>query len=227
MVFDPLSAEFVHLRRAERVRRFLHDLWGDDLPPSSDPVSTVLVDAVAADDLFGGEDEVVVQGDGLHYAPLAELVQRSHELRLEALLGPRLLSRLAPRLRPQASWAPAAPHTDLSGGATPYGARPAGAWEFEARTRTLTWDRQAALLVGSDRGAGSAPWDELADRFLHPADRREVEDGLGATLREDHSYEVHVRHRSPGGGFDWIRVSGRRISPPGGAGFRVVGMVSG
>jgi len=53
----------------------LTGLYGDELPFGDDPLLTALVDAIAADDDGGARDGLVVQGDGLTRAALAELVR--------------------------------------------------------------------------------------------------------------------------------------------------------
>ncbi|WP_299953323.1 hypothetical protein [uncultured Modestobacter sp.] len=86
-------------RRPARVRAGLVDLWGDDLPPTGDPVLAVLGDAVALDDQQGIEDGFVVLGERLPIATLAELVRGdgSPADRL-SLLPAALQLRLAPLL---------------------------------------------------------------------------------------------------------------------------------
>lgn len=70
--------------RAAHVRAELVALWGDDLPPTNDPVLSILSDAVAVDDQFGVDGDLVVQGDRLTVAVLAA-----------ALAAPDVATRLA------------------------------------------------------------------------------------------------------------------------------------
>ncbi len=79
--------------RAERVRTELLSLWGDALPPTADPVLSVLSDAVAVDDLHGIDAGLVVQGDRLDLSTLAALV--GDDTARVALLPEALRRRLA------------------------------------------------------------------------------------------------------------------------------------
>jgi len=72
----------------------LTGLYGDELPLGDDPLLTAVVDAIATDDDGGTRDGLVVQGDGLTRAALAELLQAAgpgfDASRLPAGLRPRV-----------------------------------------------------------------------------------------------------------------------------------------
>ncbi|MFB9376644.1 hypothetical protein ACFFKU_04475 [Kineococcus gynurae] len=55
----------------------LEALWGDELPPTADPVRDVLADAIAVDDQAGREGDLVVQGDQLSLTVLVTLLHRA------------------------------------------------------------------------------------------------------------------------------------------------------
>lgn len=86
-------------RRAAQVRADLVALWGDDLPPTNDPVLSILCDAVAVDDQFGIAGGLVVQGDRLSVTALtAVLTAPDVETRLAAL-PPGLRGRVSRALQ--------------------------------------------------------------------------------------------------------------------------------
>jgi len=196
---------------------------------------TVLIDALAFDDVAGREDSVVVQGDGLTYSALAELLHRSARprgdgLRAEGLLPRALLDQIAPHLhrlpqqrtdtpgRYQASGAAGDPATFLD-------ARH-GTWELELTTRVLTWDLESARLIDADTGANSAPWDDHVRQTVHPRDQHVVHDALARTCATGAPYNVRFRTRTSDDDWSWCWASGRRLDPPSGLGARVVGVLA-
>jgi len=222
VTFETVDAEHFRQYRAERVRAFLEEVWGNAMPDSQDPVITVLVDAVAADDLFGAERGLVVQGDGLTYQLLAEVVHRCVGLRPESVLSPRLLAGLRQFLRPLP---PSTPVPDVLGLASPPSAE--GAWELDRDTGVLTWCRETGRLIGADHRGGSAPWDDHVRATVHPGDHQTVHTALEATWTTGRPYEVRFRTRLPDDTWSWRRARGHRLHPPSGTGPRVVGMLSG
>lgn len=60
--------------RVDAVRSALVRLWGNDLPPGSDPLRTLVLDGTAVDDENGRRGGLVVQGDGLSLTALRQLV---------------------------------------------------------------------------------------------------------------------------------------------------------
>ncbi len=85
--------------RARQVVTSLEEMWGDELPPSADPVHTVMTDAVHSDDEHGRDSGLVVQGDGLSLDALVVLL-RAHGSVQERLLAlpPALAQRLVGRV---------------------------------------------------------------------------------------------------------------------------------
>jgi len=84
-------------RRAERaafIRDELVALWGDDMPPTGDPVQSILTDAVAVDDQRGVDAGLVVQGDGLSLRALATALAATDSTARWAALPVGLLSRI-------------------------------------------------------------------------------------------------------------------------------------
>jgi len=168
-VDDHLSHEHRLRRRAENVRTALEALWGDELPDSPDPVTTVLVDAVAVDDQRGSDDGLVVQGDGLSYAELARV--------LADVRSPTTLQRLPPGLRAHlARLLPSASRLlDLrTSGAEALPSEASGAWEYDLSTDTVSWDARAAVVWGLGQRPGAARWSEWLERSVHAEDRRSV-----------------------------------------------------
>lgn len=86
-------------RRAARVVDLLKQMWGDELPPTADPVQSVMTDAVDADDEQGRAGGFVVQGDALTLDVLQQLLHigGSAQDRL-LLLPPDLAQRLVGRI---------------------------------------------------------------------------------------------------------------------------------
>jgi hypothetical protein len=168
-VGDHLSHEHRLRRRAERVRSALEALWGDALPDAPDPVTTVLVDAVAVDDQQGSDDGLVVQGDGLSYVELARA--------LADVRSPSTLLRLPPALRAHlATLLPSASRVvDLrASGAHALPSEASGAWEYDVSTDTVSWDARAAVVWGLGQRAGAASWREWLERSVHVEDRGAV-----------------------------------------------------
>jgi len=168
-VDDHLSSEHRLRRRAEQVRSALEALWGDELPDSPDPVTTVLVDAVAVDDQQGRDDGLVVQGDGLTYAELARV--------LADVRPPAALHRLPPGLRAHLVRLLPAGHrvVDLrASGAEALPSEASGAWEYDVSTDTVSWDARAAVVWGLGQRPGAASWSEWLERSVHADDRTSV-----------------------------------------------------
>ena len=85
--------------RAARVVDVLEVIWGDELPPSPDPVQTVMTDAVHSDDEQGRDDGLVVQGDALTLDVLQQLLRAGGSVQERLLLlPPDLAQRLVGRV---------------------------------------------------------------------------------------------------------------------------------
>ena len=85
--------------RAAHMRADLVALWGDDLPPTNDPVLSILCDAVAVDDQFGVAGGLVVQGDRLDVHTLAAVLTAPDVAARLAALPAGLRERVGRALR--------------------------------------------------------------------------------------------------------------------------------
>ncbi|NAZ83476.1 hypothetical protein GTR02_16795 [Kineococcus sp. R8] len=215
---DPLSREHRLRRRAERVRTTLEALWGDDLPDTPDPVTTVLVDAVAVDDQLGVDDGLVVQGDGLTDAHLARVLAEVRSAATLEQLPPRLRARLAGLLPPPA------PVVDLrSTGGDALPGESSGVWEYDLATGTLCWDARAAAVWGLAGGAGAAPLAEWLRRSVHADDRSALRGVLDAAVATGQPCGARFRVLPPGRAA--VLARGRVLTVPG-AGVRVLGFTA-
>lgn len=194
--------------RAERVRALLADIWGDELPCGRDPVATLLVDAIAADDHHGAVEDLVVQSDGLTLGNLAELVRSSSPGRRTDLVPPELLQRLP-----------------LDGVPT------SGAWEWRVDTGVFAWDACCARLIGYGDEPGGAPLDVVLHQRIHPDDRAAIVEGLHGTATTGRPYRVDFRvvragaARRPLAHVDWLSAKGRLIDFPVDQPPRVIGFI--
>lgn len=74
-----MNVEHHPTRRVEAVREALVRLWGDDMPPGTDPLRTVATDGTVVDDEHGRRSDLVVQGDGLSISALRHLVASTQD----------------------------------------------------------------------------------------------------------------------------------------------------
>lgn len=214
--------------RAERVAALLEALWGDLPPVSPNPQLSALIDAVAGDDEHGRASRLVVHGDELTYARLAQAVLST---------GPRstALANLPPRLLQQLIAAGAIEAT-LSPGMAALPDQHCGAWELEADTGTVSYDATCARLMGVGYAPGQGPFSShvsLSDTAaavsetgpapqvlgeqqeqaeIHPHDLPGVRAALAEALRTGDGYEARFRVRLPDGTWAW-RASRARVLP--------------
>lgn len=209
---DLWDTEHRRRRRAERVRDLLDDIWGDELPCGLDPVATLLVDAIAADDHLGAFDDLVVQSDGLTLGNLAELVRRGAPEGRTDLVPAELLQRLPPEAHSLA-------------------APTSGAWEWRVDTGTFAWDGCCARLIRYGDQPGGAPLHQVLEQRIHPEDRAGIEDGLRGTARTGRPYRADFRvvevgdprrHRPQE---EWLCAKGRLIDFPVDQPPRVIGFI--
>lgn len=216
---DAVSREH-HLRsRAERVRTALAALWGDELPDAPDPVTTVLVDAVAVDDQHGAEQRVVVQGDGLHYESLARVLADVRSGTTLQVIPPELRRRL-PHFAP----APGGPADLRVAAAGTLPGEATGAWEYDAAEGTVAWDARGGALFGLGRHPGVAPLAEWLRRGVHEDDRSAVSGALRSSASTGAPCDVRFRTLSPRTG---AVVACGRVLPSSSGGVRVLGFAAG
>ncbi|WP_432540416.1 hypothetical protein [Kineococcus sp. SYSU DK002] len=215
---DALSREHHLRRRAERVRVVLEALWGDQLPDAPDPVLTVLVDTVAVDDQHGVQDQLVVQGDGLSLQALAAVLADARSSATPALVPPDLRARLA-GLRPAAERV-----VDLRAtGEVALPSEATGAWEYDAREGTVSWDARGGALCGLGDHPGVAALPEWLRRGVHEQDRSLVAAALRSSAATGRPYDVRFRVAPPGRAV--VLARGRVLTGPGG-GVRVLGFAA-
>lgn len=90
----------------------------------------------------------------------------------------------------------------------------AGAWEWEAETRTLRADDAWAALIGHALDEIEPITPDAWAALTHPEDRARVIESLRGHLagqRAAHQVEYRIRHRE--GHWVWLRSSGRVIEP--------------
>ncbi|NIZ89826.1 hypothetical protein [Kineococcus rubinsiae] len=212
---DHLSREHLLRVRAEGVRAALEALWGDQLPDSPDPVTTVLVDAVAVDDQLGLDDGLVVQGDGLSCAALARIVADVRSPAVLHRLPPELRARIA-RLLPSATRL-----VDLrTSGDEALPSDASGAWEYDLSTGTVSWDARAAVVWGLGQRPGTAPWPEWLQRSVHEEDRASVDTAVRVSATT--GLPCEARFRVPPPRRAAVVSRGRVLTVPGG-GVRILG----
>lgn len=209
--------------RAEKIAALLEALWGDQPPISPNPQMTALIDAVAGDDEHGRASRLVVHGDELTYAQLAQAVLDP---------GPRLaaLARLPPRLL-QRLIATGVVDDAVSPGMAALPDQHCGAWELEAGTGTISYDATCARLMGNGHTAGAGPFALQLDAggtgappapdtgrgsrttpTLHPDDRSAVVAALRESLSTGQDYEMRFRVLLSDGTWAW-RASRARLLP--------------
>ncbi|MBB2903202.1 PAS domain-containing protein [Kineococcus radiotolerans] len=63
--------------RARGVRDAVYEMWGDDMPPTTDPTLSIFTDAVLIDDERGRDQGLLVQSDGLTHEVLLQLLREA------------------------------------------------------------------------------------------------------------------------------------------------------
>ncbi|WP_432564837.1 hypothetical protein [Kineococcus sp. SYSU DK003] len=215
---DALDREHQLWQRAYRIRTALEGLWGDELPGTSDPVLTVLVDAVAVDDQHGADDRLVVQGDDLTYETLARVLADVRDPATLRLLPPALRARLRPAV-PTAG----RPVDPRVAGEAALPSEATGAWEYEAADDVVAWDARTGALCGLGQRPGVAPLPEWLQRSVHDGDRWLVAGALRSSAATGRPYEARFRTAAPCQGV--VVARGRVLAGPGG-GVRVLGFAA-
>lgn len=210
-------ADHVRRARARHLITRLRDMWGEEMPPTPDPVFSILLDAVALDDEGGREGDLIVQGDGFSYETFAHLVRLLPPGVADQLLPPDLLHRLK---------------TTLSGKYTlpddvrvsmPLFAPSVGAWELDLRSGLVSWDARCAALLDVEQTG--APLAQQLSEATHPDDRDRVETCLTTAFTTGEDYEARFRTRVADGSWAWRVSNGRVVRLPDG-GARIVGLLA-
>jgi len=198
-----VDAEHQRRMRAERVRDFLLELWGDGPPPGPDPVLMSLVDAIGLDDALGHRDQLVTQDDGMSYALVAELVRRAEtgEGAAGLALPPRLVARMATAQREEQ---PCNLLTPLPGENT-------GAWEYDPASGTVGWDAVCSSNLGHGAVPARVPL-AVALNDVHPEDRPRVQRSLDRSVTTGVPYSERYRTLVPGGGHRLVVAQGRVVA---------------
>jgi two-component system cell cycle sensor histidine kinase/response regulator CckA len=103
------------------------------------------------------------------------------------------------------------------------GAARMGVWEFDLVTRQLTWSETMAPLFGlTPEQAPTSPEAVLA--WIHPGDRRMVEDCVAQAARDGADLDVEFRVPWPSGDTHWLAARGRVLRSEDGRPVRVLGI---
>ena len=197
----------LHLR-AERVAELLELLWGDSPPLGPDPRLSTFIDALAGDDEHGRSEGTVVHGDGLTYRQLAAALLETGPpeaacAHLPAPLVQRLLAAGALTVTP------------VSVGMAALPAAHTGAWEFDAVTGLVSFDRDAARLLGLVHREGQSTLDMARAENVHPDDRPAVASAMAEALGTGRRYETRFRCAMPDGTYAWRASRARALNPTG------------
>ncbi|WP_380260632.1 PAS domain-containing protein [Kineococcus sp. GCM10028916] len=206
------------MERARHLVKLLQDMWGEEMPATPDPPFTILLDAVALDDEAGRGRRLVVQGDGLSYELLAQVVNLLPATTRKQLPRP-LQQHLELYLPPTASLPsvpPALPQLSLLTPAV-------GTWELDSRTGHISWDARCADLL--DVRDSGAPLARQLSEVIHSDDREHVEQALATALATGGDYDAHFRTRLSDGTWAWRHGSGRVVQPPDGEA-RILGLMA-
>ncbi|WP_328291830.1 PAS domain-containing protein [Kineococcus sp. NBC_00420] len=195
----------LHLR-AEKVADLIEALWGDSPPLGPDPKLSTFIDALGGDDEHGRQDHTVVHGDGLTYRQLvAALLDSGSRAQALAHLPAPLLERLLA--------AGALTVAPVSIGMAALPAAHTGAWDFDAVTGLVSFDAEAARLMGLTHHGGQGTLDMARADHVHPDDRALVAAALDEALRTGRRYETRFRCAMPDGTYAWRASRARALNP--------------
>lgn len=218
---DELSREHHVRRRAEQVLADLRSLWGDELPPGVDPVTTVLVDSLALDDDQGRRQGLLVQGDAVPFHLLTKLMTTS-------TIGRDVLEELPPALRARIDLAVAtvSPLTMQEWTAKRGLPQiPSGAFAMRVDPQVVDLDERVSSLLGMPARQHRVPWDELF-ATVHPADRGPVTEALTRAFERQGSVSMRFRVVHPDGRVYWLSSVGHALTGEDGGTEQIVGFTT-
>lgn len=225
---DELSREHHVRRRAEQVLAEMRELWGDEMPPGPDPVTTALVDALATDDDRGRRQGLLVQGDAVPFSLLTRLMTTSP-------VGQEVLHELPPGLRARIDLVVATSQPDIAGPESSTARAvaqwsagrgmpqiPSGAFAMHASPPVVDLDERVSSLMGWPARQHRLPSEALFDA-VHPEDQQALGEAVRRAFERRGSLVVRYRVVHPDGAEYWLSSVGHALTGEDGSTDQVVG----